>query len=122
MPNEDPAKKLRKIPHYVNGKPRNGKLDALRPRGPDGTGHRWQGLDFDDMAANGLAELASVVQREVEMTLTFANPAFAEAVTQRRSTLKIGLEITLYEPCTGGILISRGRVPCQRTTLCSMSP
>lgn len=81
IPNPDPAKKPRKIPFYVSGRPRHGTLDdaadlaqlasfddaqrALASGqyaglgfalGPDGTGNHWQGVDLDDLA--GRPELA----------------------------------------------------------------
>lgn len=81
VPNPDPTKKPRKVPYYVSGKPRHGRLDDDADRaalatfddatkalaggqyaglgfalGPDGTGAHWQGIDFDDLA--GRPELA----------------------------------------------------------------
>lgn len=81
IPNADPAKKPRKVPFYVSGRPRHGALDdgadlaalsdfdtacaALAAGqyaglgfalGPDGTGNHWQGVDLDDLA--GRPELA----------------------------------------------------------------
>ena len=75
MPNDDKAKKPRKVPHYVDGTARSGTLDssadtqrfatlaeavaALRTGryaglgfalGPDGTGMHWQGIDFDGLS------------------------------------------------------------------------
>jgi hypothetical protein len=48
---------------------------ALRPGwhlgfalGPDGTGSHWQGIDFDKVAANGLADLANAAPGYVEMS------------------------------------------------------
>jgi len=76
IPNADPTKKPRKVPFYVSGRPRHGRLDdaadlaaladfdtataALASGnftglgfalGPDGTGAHWQGIDFDDLTA-----------------------------------------------------------------------
>lgn len=81
VPNPDPTKKPRKVPYYVSGKPRHGRLDDDADRaalatfddasralaggqyaglgfalGPDGTGAHWQGVDLDDLA--GRPELA----------------------------------------------------------------
>lgn len=72
-----PGKKPRKVPFYVNGKPRNGVLDTPEDLaqlgsfedvaaalasgqytgmgfalGPDGTGNFWQGVDLDNIAAH----------------------------------------------------------------------
>ncbi len=74
VPNDDPTKKPRKVPYYVNGVARHGALDspsdiaqlgtftdallALNTGrytglgfalGPDGTGSVWQGIDLDDI-------------------------------------------------------------------------
>jgi hypothetical protein len=81
IPNADPSKKPRKVPYYVSGRPRHGRLDDDADRaqladfaaacralaageytglgfalGPDGTGNHWQGVDLDDLA--GRPELA----------------------------------------------------------------
>lgn len=87
-----PGKKPRKIPHYADGAPRQGALDtsadvarlvtfeaavaALQERGqdwglgfalgPDGTGNYWQGIDLDDVEANGLIEVANTLPGYVE--------------------------------------------------------
>jgi len=84
----------RKIPYYVNGKPRSGILDspedvsqlATYPEaiaalertgqgcglgfalGPDGNGGYWQGIDLDDVEANGLADLANSLPGYVEIS------------------------------------------------------
>lgn len=75
IPNQDPAKKPRKVPFYVSGKARHGNTDtpediaqladfdtavaALATNrytglgfalGPDGTGNHWQGVDLDNLA------------------------------------------------------------------------
>lgn len=72
-----PGKKPRKVPFYVNGKPRHGVLDTADDwgqlgsfedatqalasgqytglgfaLGPDGTGNCWQGIDLDNIAAH----------------------------------------------------------------------
>lgn len=87
-----PGKKARKVPHYADGAPRQGTLDtpadtarlvsydcavaALQGRGqewglgfalgPDGTGNYWQGVDLDDVEANGLIDLANALPGYVE--------------------------------------------------------
>ena len=84
MPNTDPTKKPRKVPYYVNGQKRHGKLDGPDDRaqladysaamtaleagvyaglgfalGPDGTGSCWQGIDLDNIADHaGLSLIA----------------------------------------------------------------
>lgn len=88
------GKKLRKKPFYVNGTPRRKPLDgpddvaqlvtyseavaALQAwlagqgyglgfaLGPDGRGGYWQGVDFDDVDANGLADLVNAAPGYVE--------------------------------------------------------
>lgn len=93
VPNIDPAKKPRKVPHYVNGALRGvtdtpedwaqlaayaiakaalaqagvgwGLAFAL---GPDGTGWHWQGIDFDDIVDNHLHDLANTVAGYVEVS------------------------------------------------------
>jgi hypothetical protein len=83
-----------KVPYYLNGQRRHGSLDApndlaclgsygdalaaLAARGtgwtlgfalgPDGTGGSWQGIDFDDVIENGLADLANAVPGYVEVS------------------------------------------------------
>ena len=83
-----------KVPHYVNGKRRQGQLDgpddlanmasydeakaALGCRGsdwllgfalgPDGDGGYWQGVDFDDVPINGLADIANLAPGYVEIS------------------------------------------------------
>jgi hypothetical protein len=82
-----------KVPHYVSGQKRNGTLDtpedlaqlapyhlaleALEARpgwllgfalGPDGSGRHWQGVDFDKVSANRLADLANGAPGYVEMS------------------------------------------------------
>lgn len=91
----EPGKdKPRKVPHYVNGQRRHGKLDtpedwaqlaayheakeALESRGADwglgfalgadGSGAHWQGIDFDGVVQNRLADLANDVQGYVEVS------------------------------------------------------
>lgn len=79
-----PGKKPRKVPYYVSGRPRHGRLDDDADRaeladfgtacralssgqyaglgfalGPDGTGNHWQGVDLDDLA--GRPNLALLV-------------------------------------------------------------
>lgn len=81
VPHPNPTKKPRKVPYYVSGKMRHGRLDDDADRaqlasfdeacaalasgqytglgfalGPDGTGNHWQGVDLDDLA--GRPELA----------------------------------------------------------------
>lgn len=83
-----------KVPHYTNGQRRSGTLDSpadlaqlasyeearttllrLGPGwllgfalGPDDAGGCWQGLDFDDVVDNGLADLANSAPGYVEMS------------------------------------------------------
>lgn len=90
-PNPDPAKKPRKVPFYVDGSPRTGKLDtpaeiarlvtlpvaleALHSRGddwalgfalgPDSDGF-WQGIDLDYVDAHGIHEIAGTLPGYVE--------------------------------------------------------
>lgn len=93
VPNPDPEKKPRKVPHYVNGALRGATdtpedwaqlatYDAAKAAlaqagvgwglafalGPDGSGGHWQGIDFDDISANRLADLANAVAGYVEMS------------------------------------------------------
>lgn len=75
-PDKDPTKKPKKVPYYVSGKHRSGKLDSSQDQsslgsfdaavdaleadqsfaglsfalGPDGTGNYWQGIDLDAIA------------------------------------------------------------------------
>lgn len=83
VPNDDPTKKPRKVPHYASGIPRNGELDTPKDManlspfddallalqtgeytglgfalGADGTGNYWQGIDLDEMSKH--PELAYV--------------------------------------------------------------
>lgn len=93
VPNPGPEKKPRKVPRYVNGGYR-GTTDtpedwanlttydlakaALAQRGvgwglafalgPDGTGGHWQGIDFDNIVANRLADLANTIAGYVEVS------------------------------------------------------
>lgn len=83
----EPGKsKPRKVPYYLNGAPRSGVLDSPEDRaqlgtydqaaaaygnsggayaglaialGPDGRGGHWQGIDLDDIEANGLSDIAN---------------------------------------------------------------
>lgn len=81
-----------KVPHYINGTKRHGELDTSEDRarlaryhdakvalemrgdgwllgfalGPDGTGGYWQGIDFDNVSENRLADLANAVPGYVE--------------------------------------------------------
>ncbi len=83
-----------KVPHFVSGLKRHGELDtpedrarlahyheardALKTRGegwllgfalgPDGSGGHWQGIDFDNVIENQLADLANTVPGYVEMS------------------------------------------------------
>lgn len=83
-----------KVPHYIGGAPRKGKLDsqedmarlatyedakadvALRGAdwslgfalGPDDKGGYWQGIDFDNVAERRLADLANNVAGYVELS------------------------------------------------------
>ena len=75
VPNDDPTKKPRKVPYYVDGTVRMGPLDSPADiahfatlaeavaelqtgryaglgfaLGPDGTGAHWQGIDFDGLS------------------------------------------------------------------------
>ena len=79
-----------KIPYYVNGKPRSGKLDSEEDLdqlayfhevahevenysglafalGKDGDGY-WQGIDLDSVTQNGLGELAEALPGYVELS------------------------------------------------------
>lgn len=85
-PAETPGKKPRKVPYYVNGKRRQGPLDSPTDRGQlatfdvagaalndsngyytglaialgaDGRGGYVQGVDLDDIEANGLSDIAN---------------------------------------------------------------
>lgn len=85
-PDETPGKKARKVPYYVNGKRRQGQLDSPTDRqqlstfdaaetalngsngfysgigialGADGRGGYVQGIDLDDIEANGLSDIAN---------------------------------------------------------------
>lgn len=88
------GKKPRKVPFYTNGTRRSGTLDTDADRaqlatydqakgvlagmgddwglafalGPDGSGRHWQGVDFDDVQANGLGVLANAVPGYVEFS------------------------------------------------------
>nr|RDS94489.1 hypothetical protein DWF04_18385 [Cereibacter sphaeroides f. sp. denitrificans] len=93
VPNPDPQKKPRKVPHYVNGSTRDktdtpedwaqlATYDAAKAAlaqagvgwglafalGSDGAGGHWQGIDLDDITANRLADLANTVAGYVEMS------------------------------------------------------
>lgn len=84
---DSPEKKPRKIPFYVDGKVRSGQLDGPDDLAklvtyaeaasrfdaagktyaglaialcPDASGYAWQGLDFDDIVANGLGDIADL--------------------------------------------------------------
>ena len=87
-----PNSEGRKIPDYVNGKPRSGTLDtpeeiaqlvtypeavaALKVAGqgydlgfalgPDGTGNFWHAIDFDNVDASGTADLVNAAPGYVE--------------------------------------------------------
>ncbi|MES9958550.1 MAG: DUF3987 domain-containing protein [Sedimenticola sp.] len=92
IPNEDPSKKPRKVPYYVDGTRRQGELDSQADwaklasyedaldmvatgnysglgfaLGPDETGGCWQGCDLDAIAEHNLdgiaAELPGYVER-----------------------------------------------------------
>lgn len=92
-PDKGFAKKPRKVPFYAKGRPRVGPLDgpydlanlacfgdavaALRrggysglgfALGPDGTGNYWQGIDLDDVEANGLCAIAADLPGYVEVS------------------------------------------------------
>lgn len=84
----------RKIPYYINGKPRSAPLDGPEDSkqlvtyqeavsmldgpmagqwfelgfalGPDGNGGNWQGFDLDDVSKNGLEEIANTLPGYVE--------------------------------------------------------
>lgn len=85
-----PGKKPKKVPFYVNGKPRGAELELDTPAdreqltdyeeavarfdkakytglaialGPDGGGGCWQGVDGDNIVANGLGDIADRVTR-----------------------------------------------------------
>jgi hypothetical protein len=83
--NDNPSKKARKVPYYVNGQPRKGILDSPEDManfgtidnvilalqtgeyagpafalGPDGTGNYWQGGDIDKISKH--PELISLVE------------------------------------------------------------
>lgn len=91
--NRNPTKKPNKVPFWINGAARTGELDAEIDRanlatlnqalaakqrgdfdglgfalGPDGTGNYWQGIDLDDVDANGLADLANSLPGYVELS------------------------------------------------------
>jgi len=83
-----------KVPHYISGSKRHGELDTPEERarlasyhdakdalvtlgdgwllgfalGPDGSGGYWQGIDFDNVSENQLADLANTVPGYVEMS------------------------------------------------------
>ncbi len=83
-----------KVPYYISGLKRRGELDSHEDRaqlanyddataalstrgkgwllgfalGPDGYGGYWQGIDFDDVIDNQLADLANTVPGYVEMS------------------------------------------------------
>jgi hypothetical protein len=83
-----------KVPHYISGQRRSGTLDGLSDLaqlatyeearatllpndsgwllgfalGPDDAGGCWQGIDFDNVTANGLADLANCVPGYVEIS------------------------------------------------------
>lgn len=91
VPNDDPAKKPRKVPHYASGRPRSGELDSPEDRaqlvthcaalaayensapgtyaglglvvGPDGRGGHVQGIDLDGIVDAGLTDIADLWTR-----------------------------------------------------------
>lgn len=90
-PNSDPTKKPRKVPYYVDGTRRSGRLDSPADLsrlatydaavnavlcgysglgfalGPDGTGNAWQGADLDDVESHPeAASVASTLPGYVE--------------------------------------------------------
>lgn len=107
-----PGKKARKVPHYADGTPRQGTLDtpadvarlvtyddavaAQQMRGqdwglgfalgPDGTGNYWQGIDLDDVEANGLIELFNSLPGYVEYSPS-GNGAHAIGYGEKFDTL-----------------------------------
>jgi hypothetical protein len=93
IPNQDPAKKHRKVPFYCNGNPRSGSLDSAEDNskmatfdvalhifaqskdyaglgfalGKDDLGNYWQGVDFDDISKwRDLEEMVSSMPGYVE--------------------------------------------------------
>jgi hypothetical protein len=98
VPNPDPTKKPRKVPYYVDGKPREdtdtpedmARLatydDALNAfvfgdrdyaglgfaLGPDGTGNHWQGFDADKLTA---AEVDAYISNHDDLGYTEVSPS-----------------------------------------------
>ena len=92
VPNPDPTKKPRKVPYYISGEARYGKLDTPEDQaklstfedamkalqtgdydglgfalGPDDTGMHWQGIDLDNFSEHPeLRDLAAKLPGYVE--------------------------------------------------------
>lgn len=114
-----------KVPHYMNGAKRHGALDttadlsqlaryhevkdALAARGegwflgfalgPDGSGGHWQGIDFDDVQQNGLANLANAVPGYVEVSPSGQG---AHAIGYGRSFATLGSNASGIEAYAAG--------------------
>ena len=114
-----------KVPLYISGHPRSGKLDspeetlrlgtydqavaALATKGegwnlgfalgPDGTGNFWQGIDYDHVAENGLSDLANTVPGYVEKSRSGKG---AHAVGYGRCFAALGANSSGIEAYSGG--------------------
>lgn len=114
-----------KVPFYINGQRRHGTLDgpddlaqlggyeeakaALATcgdgwllgfaLGPDGRGGHWQGIDFDDVAANRLADFANTAPGYVELSPSGAG---AHAIGYGEAFVTLGSNRTGIEAYAAG--------------------
>lgn len=122
----DGKAKPAKVPYYADGAVRRGTYEALDDRarlvpydeafrlladnpkayaglgfvlGPDGRGGCWQGIDFDDVQQNGLAEVANAVPGYVEFSPSGEG---AHAVGYGESFATLGPNGTGLEAYAGG--------------------
>ena len=128
----EPGKKPRKVPFYTNGTRRNGTLDTDADRaqlatydqakavlagrgddwglafalGPDGSGWHWQGVDFDDVHANGLGGLANAVPGYVEFSPSREG---AHAIGYGRAFATLGSNASGIEAYAAGSVFHRHR-------------
>lgn len=136
-----PEKKPLKVPYYLNGRQRgttdtdtdlaslaryHEAKDVLAAKGgdwglafalgPDGSGGHWQGIDFDDVKENRLADLANTVAGYVEMSPSGNG---AHAIGYGRSFASLGSNASGIEAYAAGRfftvtedLIRDGEVVC----------
>lgn len=135
----------KKQPFYLNGLMRHGTLDtpedvaqlatyhdaktALAARGEgwllgfalghDESGGHWQGVDLDDVRANGLADLADTAPGYVEMSPSGDG---AHAVGYGRHFTTLGANGTGVEAYAGGRYFTVTEVPIRDSGLACLAP